>query len=179
MNLSEARAYLADIVRKGTPVALHYGYDLLGFDTNPLRAETWVRSIDHIGFGCFKGQVNGQDVYFDAGGASAHLDVDGTTICFTTMTPFASYPYDVALLLFEAPWFETPEEAREWIYSKHEYDCPDGFRYHFRGDTQSEADDDLMIAYDRIQSMGCCGFDDDNLVFIGGRAANIGCNYGH
>lgn len=70
------------------------------------------------------------------------------------------------------PAFVSEEEAKNWMYDHVDDPYTDNYRFAYKDDDQA------MSKYVDIQSGGCCGdFDCD--VLIAGRLATIGCNFGH
>lgn len=68
--------------------------------------------------------------------------------------------------------FESKDAAFDWLEKKVDDPCMDNYRFAF------EDDDKQMQAYEQSKLDGCCGFWDEK-ISINGRAARIGCNYGH
>jgi hypothetical protein len=68
--------------------------------------------------------------------------------------------------------FETLEEAWQWVKDDVDDGCMDNYRFAYLDDESA------LQAYDEKRNHGCCGFFDRE-VTIAGRAAKIGCNYGH
>ena len=69
--------------------------------------------------------------------------------------------------------FDTEQEAWEVVYAITDDDpFVDNTRLAYKDDPEQVA------AYEQQESEGCCGFVDLE-VTIAGRAAIIGCNYGH
>lgn len=67
-------------------------------------------------------------------------------------------------------YFDTEQEAREWMYAEIDDECVDNYRFaYLSGD---------MLEYNNAQDRGCCGFFDCEVI-VNGMAAMIGCNYGH
>lgn len=73
---------------------------------------------------------------------------------------------------YNLPSFATVEEAMEWMYEQVDDPCVDNDRFAFEDDAVA------CQAYAHQVLRGCCGFFDE-VVLVGGKAANIGCNYGH
>ena len=68
--------------------------------------------------------------------------------------------------------YETVEDAFEAMAIYVNDDCIDGERFAY-------LDDDAALAvYADIESNGCCGSHDEEII-VNGRRATIGCNYGH
>ena len=70
------------------------------------------------------------------------------------------------------PSFASKEDAIEWMYKKVDDPCTDNYRFAFGDDAKA------MAEYDDQVRSGCCGFFDEEIM-VGGRKANIGCNFGH
>lgn len=68
--------------------------------------------------------------------------------------------------------FNTKQDAYRWMDEAVDDPCVDNYRFAFKDD------DSNMKAYDAATQEGCCGFFDADIE-IDGRAAIIGCNYGH
>lgn len=70
------------------------------------------------------------------------------------------------------PSFASHDEAERWMVERVDDGCIDNHRFAYLDDDQS------MRLYETRREDGCCGsFDAD--VIVDGRAARIGCNYGH
>jgi hypothetical protein len=68
--------------------------------------------------------------------------------------------------------FDTVEEAEEWMENEVDDPCVDNYRFAY-------VDDDVaMQIYSELAGEGCCGSFDEEII-VGGRAAMVGCNYGH
>ena len=68
--------------------------------------------------------------------------------------------------------YETEDEAFAAMEVSVDDNCIDGLRFAY-------LDDDAALAvYAEIESNGCCGFHDEEII-VNGRRATIGCNYGH
>lgn len=68
--------------------------------------------------------------------------------------------------------FKSQEEATQWMESEVDDTCVDNERFAYK-------DDPLQMAkYQEQVSQGCCGFFDEDIE-VNGRAAIIGCNFGH
>lgn len=68
--------------------------------------------------------------------------------------------------------FTTREKAEEWMTAQVDDPYRDNERFAFLDDPAAVAE------YDRIKKDGCCGYFDERIA-VNGRAALIGCNYGH
>lgn len=68
--------------------------------------------------------------------------------------------------------FETKEDAFDWMEQEVDDSCIDNHRFAYLDEEND------MITYDNIQSTGCCGFFDMEVI-VDGKSAMIGCNYGH
>lgn len=68
--------------------------------------------------------------------------------------------------------FKTEQEAKDWIQEDANDPCVDNVRFAFLDDLEAVAE------YNDQQLSGCCGSLDKE-VFIDGRKALVGCNYGH
>jgi hypothetical protein len=68
--------------------------------------------------------------------------------------------------------FNTEQEAFTWLYELVNDECIDNERFAFLDDAAAVA------AYETAKEQGCCGSWDEE-VTVAGRAAWIGCNYGH
>jgi hypothetical protein len=72
--------------------------------------------------------------------------------------------------------FDDEVQALEWMVGvldkRGDGDCMDNERFAFLDDENG------MMAYKEASTRGCCGFFDRH-VMVNGRAAIIGCNYGH
>jgi hypothetical protein len=68
--------------------------------------------------------------------------------------------------------FANVDEAFDWMYEVVDDPCVDNTRFAYM--------DDLTASqkYMEAQEGGCCGYFDREIQ-VGGRAAIIGCNYGH
>lgn len=67
--------------------------------------------------------------------------------------------------------FTTVDEAWNYLYS-YQYDFMDNFRFAYKDNPEQ------MQGYLEAKCNGCCGYHDEE-IFINGRHAIIGCNYGH
>lgn len=72
----------------------------------------------------------------------------------------------------DIPDFPNIEVATEWMYEKINDPCVDNERFAYCDDPES------LGTYDEQEHNGCCGFFDADITILG-RAARIGCNYGH
>lgn len=70
------------------------------------------------------------------------------------------------------PSFDTQEEAFEWVERQVDDPCVDNYRFAF------EDDPEAVTKYNTAVAEGCCGFF-DRTVFVAGKPALIGCNFGH
>lgn len=68
--------------------------------------------------------------------------------------------------------FETLADAQEAMIASVRDDCVDNIRFAYVDDKRA------MERYNRQQDRGCCG-SCDWIVWIAGREAKLGCNYGH
>lgn len=68
--------------------------------------------------------------------------------------------------------FETPKKAVDWMVSEVDDPFIDNERFAFLDDA------DAMGKYADQQNEGCCGSFDIEII-VQGRAATIGCNFGH
>ena len=83
------------------------------------------------------------------------------------------YPEVVADLLgIYTPAFASREEAQEWMVEEVNDECFDNFRFAFKDDAEA------VSKYEDKRNDGCCGSADFDVI-VEGRAAMIGCNYGH
>lgn len=72
----------------------------------------------------------------------------------------------------QIPFFQSKEDAFDWMYNEVDDPCVDNERFAF-------VDDDAgMAEFDYQEERGCCG-SFTHLVCIDGRDAYVGCNYGH
>lgn len=69
-------------------------------------------------------------------------------------------------------WFDTKEDADEWMEAEVNDQCIDNHRFAYLDDEEA------LKEYDVRMHGGCCGYFDAT-VRIKGRKATIGCNYGH
>ena len=70
------------------------------------------------------------------------------------------------------PTFATEQDAFAWMRAEVDDPCVDNERLAYHDDADARRD------YANQVNTGCCGFF-DRAVVIAGRAADIGCNYGH
>lgn len=68
--------------------------------------------------------------------------------------------------------FDNHEEAFHWLHKVVDDGCIDNDRFYFYGDKLAEA------YFEECAEHGCCGSMEKDVI-IAGRAARIGCNYGH
>jgi hypothetical protein len=68
--------------------------------------------------------------------------------------------------------FKSRNEADSWMAEQVDNPYGDNERFAFLDDAKA------MSSYTRQQNSGCCGFFDREIQ-VAGRAAMIGCNYGH
>ena len=68
--------------------------------------------------------------------------------------------------------FATQAEATQWMFDTVDDPCVDNFRFVFEGDEAA------VEAYWEQSDEGCCG-SFDKKIFVEGKPAIIGCNYGH
>lgn len=68
--------------------------------------------------------------------------------------------------------FNSEAEAFDWLEQEVDDPCVDNYRFAYIDD------EDAMEKYENIRNGGCCGFCDRE-IFVGGKKAIIGCNYGH
>ena len=68
--------------------------------------------------------------------------------------------------------FATQQEAYSWMSEEVDDPYTDNFRFTYADDAKG------MEVYHNICAEGCCGFFDAD-VTVAGRAAIVGCNYGH
>lgn len=68
--------------------------------------------------------------------------------------------------------FNSEAGATSWMYAEIDDDCIDNYRFAFEDDAEA------VTKYEQARDEGCCGrFDQD--IYVAGRKAMIGCNYGH
>lgn len=67
---------------------------------------------------------------------------------------------------------EDAADALEALLDETDEQCRDNYRFAYQDDA------DAMAAYDKACDDGCCGSVDLEIA-VAGRAAWIGCNYGH
>jgi hypothetical protein len=72
----------------------------------------------------------------------------------------------------DCPRFPNQEMAESWLDKEMEDENWDNFRFSFLEDT------DGCLQYEAAYGKGCCGSFDE-VILVDGRAALIGCNYGH
>jgi hypothetical protein len=70
------------------------------------------------------------------------------------------------------PTFDSYEEAKDWMVAEIDDHCIDNYRFAFNDDEAA------VRVYEDLKAKGCCGSFDQEVI-VAGRAAFIGCNFGH
>ncbi len=70
------------------------------------------------------------------------------------------------------PSFMTKGEAIQWVHREADDGCIDNTRFAYLDDVKA------MEEYNKQIDEGCCG-SMDRVVYVMGRKATVGCNFGH
>ena len=70
------------------------------------------------------------------------------------------------------PSFDSPKAALAWLASDDSLEYSDNFRFAFLDNEGS------VRSFEKIARRGCCGSEERDCV-VRGRAAIVGCNFGH